>query len=208
LSIPVGCLAALFGDVAAFFDRLLRATVEPSASHSSTACRTVPIAKGRLGKPVEFGYKAQIAGNEIIVDHNLEQGNPVDGPQLAPAVHRVIRRTGRKPRIVIADRRYGEQAIEDALKGLGVRHVVIPGKGKPGKARQAAERRPEHPDRVRSPARRKRPPRRRRPAPTHPQAVPHEPRRARVRAATRDHNPRPATTQPIITTQPPLPVTP
>ena len=103
-----------------------------------------PIAKGRLGKPVEFGYKAQIAGNDdgIIVDHNLERGNPADGPQLAPAVHRVIQRTGRKPRTVTADRSYGEQAIEDHLKGLGVRHVVIPRKGKPGKARQAAEREP------------------------------------------------------------------
>ena len=103
-----------------------------------------PIAKGRLGKPVEFGYKAQIVENDdgIIVDHNLERGNPADGPQLAPAVHRVIKRTGREPRTVTADRSYGEQAIEDHLKGLGVRHVVIPRKGKPGRARQAAERRP------------------------------------------------------------------
>jgi IS5 family transposase len=31
-----------------------------------------PIAKGRLGKPVEFGYKAQLVDNEdgVIVDHN------------------------------------------------------------------------------------------------------------------------------------------
>jgi IS5 family transposase len=103
-----------------------------------------PIAKGRLGKPVEFGYKAQVTDNDdgIIADYSLEQGNPADGPQLAPAVERVIRRAGKKPATVTADRSYGEQSIEDDLHDLGVRHVVIPRKGKPGKARQAAERRP------------------------------------------------------------------
>jgi transposase, IS5 family len=103
-----------------------------------------PIAKGRLGKPVEFGYKAQVTDNDdgIILDHVLEQGNPADGPQLAPAIGRVIRRAGSKPRTVTADRSYGEQSIEDDLHDLGVRHVVIPRKGKPGKARQAAEHRP------------------------------------------------------------------
>jgi IS5 family transposase len=103
-----------------------------------------PIAKGRLGKPVGFGYKAQVTDNDdgVIVDYNLEQGNLADGPQLAPAEGRVIKRTGKKPRTVTADRSYGEQSIEDDLHGLGVRQVVIPRKGKPGKARQAAERRP------------------------------------------------------------------
>jgi transposase, IS5 family len=102
-----------------------------------------PIAKGRLGKPVEFGYKAQVTDNDdgVVLDHVVEQGNPADGPQLAPAVHRVIRRTGRKPGTVTADRGYGEQSVEDDLHDLGVRHVVIPRKGKPGKARQATEHR-------------------------------------------------------------------
>jgi IS5 family transposase len=103
-----------------------------------------PIAKGRLGKPVEFGYKAQLIDNDdgVIADYAVEQGNPADGPQLAPAVQRVIKRAGTRPRTVTADRSYGEKAIEDDLHGLGVRHVVIPRKGKPGKGRQAAERRP------------------------------------------------------------------
>ena len=103
-----------------------------------------PIAKGRLGKPVEFGYKAQVVDNDdgVVLDHNLEQGNPPDAPQLAPAVERVTRRTGRKPRTVTSDRGYGEKSVEDDLRQAGVRTVVIPRKGKPGKARQAAERRP------------------------------------------------------------------
>jgi transposase, IS5 family len=102
-----------------------------------------PIAKGRLGKPVEFGYKAQVTDNDdgVILDYTLAKGNPPDGPQLAPAIERVIKRTGRKPRTVTADRGYGEQPVEDSLRGLGVRQVVIPRKGKPGKARQATQQR-------------------------------------------------------------------
>jgi transposase, IS5 family len=103
-----------------------------------------PIAKGRLGKPVEFGYKAQVTDNDdgVVLDYAVEQGNPTDGPQLASAIGRVIKRTGKKPRTVTADRSYGEKPVEDDLRALGVRHVVIPRKGRPGKARQAAERRP------------------------------------------------------------------
>ena len=55
---------------------------------------------------------------------------------------RVITRTGTRPRTVTADRGYGEKSIEEDLPALGIRHVVIPRKGRPGKARQAAERRP------------------------------------------------------------------
>jgi IS5 family transposase len=44
-----------------------------------------PIRKGRVGKPVEFGYKAQIVDNPdgVILDHTVEIGNPADAPQLA-----------------------------------------------------------------------------------------------------------------------------
>jgi IS5 family transposase len=101
-----------------------------------------PIAKGRLGKPVEFGYKAQVVDNDdgVVLDHTVERGNPADAPQLAPAVGRVIRRTRRRPRTVTADRGYGEAKVEGELHDLGVRTVVIPRKGRPGKARQAHER--------------------------------------------------------------------
>ncbi len=102
-----------------------------------------PIAKDQLGKPVQFGYKAQVVDNEDgVQDHNLEQGNPPDAPQLAPALERIIKRTGRKARTATADRGYGEKSVDDALHDLGVRHVVIPRKGKPGKARRVEEHRP------------------------------------------------------------------
>jgi len=102
-----------------------------------------PIRKGRLGRPVEFGYKAQIVDNEdgVIVDHNIEIENPADAPMLVPAIERVQRRTGRAPRSVTADRGYGEQRVEDQLRDLGVRYVALPRKGKPSATRREVEHR-------------------------------------------------------------------
>jgi IS5 family transposase len=102
-----------------------------------------PIRKGRLGKPVEFGHKAQVVDNDdgIVLDHTVEQGNPPDAPQLAPAVKRVQQRAGRTPRTVTADRGYGEAGVDTQLTNLGVTHVVIPRKGKTSQARRAIEHR-------------------------------------------------------------------
>jgi IS5 family transposase len=102
-----------------------------------------PIRKGRLGKPVEFGYKAQVVDNAdgVILDHNVEIGNPADAPQLVPAIERIARRTGRPPRAVTADRGYGEAGVERDLHDLGVRSVAIPRKSKPGAARREFEHR-------------------------------------------------------------------
>jgi len=102
-----------------------------------------PIRKGRLGKPVEFGYKAQIVDNAdgVILDHNVEMGNPPDAPQLAPAIERITARTGNTPRAVTADRGYGEASVERDLHQLGVRSVAIPRKSKPTAARREFEHR-------------------------------------------------------------------
>jgi IS5 family transposase len=101
------------------------------------------IVKGRLDKPVEFGYKAQLVGNEdgVILDHNVEIGNPMDAAMLEPAVRHITTRTGRAPRAVTADRGYGEAGVEQTLLEAGVRYVVMPTKGKPKAARQAVENR-------------------------------------------------------------------
>lgn len=102
-----------------------------------------PIVKGRLGKPVEFGYKAQVVDNVdgIILDHNIEIGNPADGPQLAPAIARIKTLTTKAPRAVTADRGYGEATIQKDLETLGVSYVAIPRKGKPSAARREIEHR-------------------------------------------------------------------
>jgi transposase, IS5 family len=109
-----------------------------------------PIRKGRLGKPVEFGYKAQVVDNAdgIIIDHTVEVGNPADAPQLAPAIARITVRTGRAPRAVTADRGYGEASVERDLHQLGVRSVAIPRKSKPTAARRELEHRRAFRDKV------------------------------------------------------------
>jgi IS5 family transposase len=100
-----------------------------------------PIRKGRIDRPVEFGYKAQVADNNdgIILDYSVEYGAVPDAPQLLPAVRRVRRRAGRVPRAVTADRSYGEPALERDLHALGVRTVAIPRKAKTSPARKAIE---------------------------------------------------------------------
>jgi transposase, IS5 family len=54
---------------------------------------TRPIRKGRVRRPVEFGYKAQVLDNAdgIVVDWIVEIGNPPDAPQLVTAINGVTR---------------------------------------------------------------------------------------------------------------------
>jgi IS5 family transposase len=100
-----------------------------------------PIRKGRIDRPVEFGYKAQVADNDdgVILDYSVEYGAAPDGPQLAPAVDRIRRRAGRMPRAVTADRGYGQPAVERDLQALGVRTVAIPRQSTTSAARKAIE---------------------------------------------------------------------
>ncbi len=101
-----------------------------------------PIRKGRLGRHVEFGYKAQVIDDEdgVVLDWQVEVGNPADAPMLVPAIERVRARTGAVPEQLTADRGYGEASVENALYELGVEHVAIPRKGRPGAARRRVER--------------------------------------------------------------------
>ena len=100
-----------------------------------------PIRKGRIDRPVEFGYKAQGTDNDdgIILDYNVECGAASDGSQLAPAIERVRLRAGRVPRAVTADRGYGQPAFERDLHDLGVRTVAIPRQGKISATRHKIE---------------------------------------------------------------------
>jgi len=100
-----------------------------------------PIRKGRIDKPVEFGYKAQVLDNDdgIVVDYTVEYGAVPDGPQLVPAIMRVARRTGRVPSTVTADRGYGQAAVEKDLHAAGVRTVAIPRQATTSAARKAIE---------------------------------------------------------------------
>ena len=90
-----------------------------------------PIKKGRLGKPVELGRKAQVTDNPdgVVVDYEVFQGNPPDGPQLPRSIARIIARFGKVPRRVAADHGYGEAPVYKELEDLGVKKVAGPQKG-------------------------------------------------------------------------------
>jgi transposase, IS5 family len=100
-----------------------------------------PIRKGRIDRPVEFGYKAQVSDNDdgIVLDYAVECGAVPDGPQLLPAMKRITRRAGQVPRAVTADRGYGQASVERDLQELGVRTVAIPRRARPSPARKTIE---------------------------------------------------------------------
>lgn len=102
-----------------------------------------PIKKGRLWKPVEFGYKAQFVDNAdgIVLDYHLVIGNPGDHELLPGAIERVKTRLGRAPRALTADRGYSDAKTEAAVSAPGVKTVVIPRPGRLSATRQAVERR-------------------------------------------------------------------
>jgi transposase, IS5 family len=100
-----------------------------------------PIRKGRIDRPVEFGYKAQVLDNDdgIVLEYAVETGAVPDGPQLAPAIERIRRRAGQVPRAVTADRGYGQATVERDLHAAGVRTVAIPRQATTSPARKALE---------------------------------------------------------------------
>jgi IS5 family transposase len=99
-----------------------------------------PIRKGRLGRPVEFGYKAQAVDTAegIIIDHSVHIGNPSDTDLIRPAFERITTRIG-PPATVTADRGYWDSTVEADLAALGVTTVLIPRPEKASQARAAIE---------------------------------------------------------------------
>jgi len=109
-----------------------------------------PIRKGRLGKPVEFGYTAQVVDNPdgLIVDHSVHVGKPSDTDLLRPAIERINARLGVVPSLVTADRGYWDSTIEVDLAAAGVATVVVPRTGKPSATRARIEHTDEFVDAV------------------------------------------------------------
>jgi IS5 family transposase len=101
-----------------------------------------PIRKGKPRAPTEFGYTLLVAEDErgFIADHQLQQGNPPDAPQLVPAVERVGQLTGRVAGTVVGDRGFGTTANDRTLAEGGVARVGLQRKGTLSAARAALER--------------------------------------------------------------------
>jgi IS5 family transposase len=88
-----------------------------------SACREPdarPIKNGRLGKPVEFGPKAQVMDNQdgLILDND---GNPPDAEQFAPGGNRVHKRLDRVPEEVAADCGHSKASVDKNSKSSACR---------------------------------------------------------------------------------------
>jgi len=58
-----------------------------------------PIAKGRLGRPVEFVTRLSHRHTQgIVLDHIVEKGNPPDAPMLPVAIARITKLFEKCPR--------------------------------------------------------------------------------------------------------------
>ena len=98
-----------------------------AATPSGVACTTPtpgPSKKGRIGKPVEFGYLAQVVDNDdgIVRRPQRPCGQPgrraAAGPGDREGQEALV---GRAPRAVTADRGYGEAEVDSDLTALGVK---------------------------------------------------------------------------------------
>jgi transposase, IS5 family len=101
-----------------------------------------PIRKGKPRSPTEFGYTLLVAEDErgFVADHQLQQGNPADAPQLVPAVQRVAEITGQVAGTVVGDRGFGTAANDRALAERGVKRIGLQRKGTLSPARAQLER--------------------------------------------------------------------
>lgn len=100
-----------------------------------------PIAKGKRGKRVEFGYKFQIeeVAEGIVTNYQGYKGNPSDKTLLQDAAKNHKKKFGKAPRELSSDRGYYSSDNEVKLKAMGVRHVSIPKPGRKSEKRSEFE---------------------------------------------------------------------
>jgi IS5 family transposase len=98
---------------------------------------SVVIRKGKAHKPNEFGRLVRIDEVEsgIVSHYAVMEGNPCDQTQWEPALQNHAQIFGRPPRLAAADRGFWNAANEEFASTLGVKHVVLPGRGRLSKSR-------------------------------------------------------------------------
>lgn len=87
-----------------------------------------PIRKGKFNKPTEFGRTLLLTQDEsgIIIDHQLQEGNPNDRAQLVEALKRVHKITRKNCVDVAADKGFYSKDNCRTLHRMKVRRVGIP----------------------------------------------------------------------------------
>ena len=90
-------------------------TMVPPGWSACTTSRPRPIAKAGTGT-CRVRVQGQAVDNHdgIVLDHDVQAGNPPDTPQLAPAVQPVTTRPGRAARTVTDDQGYGDASVDQS----------------------------------------------------------------------------------------------
>jgi len=98
-----------------------------------------PIRKGKLGKPTEFGYVAQICeitentrkgARGLILPAGHELGNPAEN-RLLPHTTAELERAGIRPREIVADGGFMPGPTRDAFPDLADKQIQISGRHEP-----------------------------------------------------------------------------
>lgn len=116
-------------------EKILEQTKQKLSGITSIAERIVslhdpearPIRKGKLKKPNEFGRTLQLVQDSsgIILDYELQHGNPSDKTELLPLVKKFKKRFGRAPSELAADKGYYSDENICQLKEANVKRIGI-----------------------------------------------------------------------------------
>ena len=107
-----------------------------------------PIRKGKLGKPTEFGYVAQICeitentrkgARGLILPAGHELGNPAENTLLSHTASE-LQRAGIRLREIVADGGFQPGPTKDAFPALGNEQIQISGRHEPGSRRTRKRR--------------------------------------------------------------------
>ena len=107
-----------------------------------------PIRKGKLGKPTEFGYVAQICeitentrkgARGLILPAGHELGNPAEN-KLLPRTAVELDRAGIRPREIVLDGGFMPGPTRDAFPELAEKQIHISGRHEPGSRRTRKRR--------------------------------------------------------------------
>jgi transposase, IS5 family len=141
-------LASRCGKVAEQIDRRVRGLKITDRLVSIADPDARPIRKGKLGKPTEFGYVAQICevtentrkgARGLILPAGHELGNPAENTLLAHTAAE-LDRAGIRPREIIVDGGFQPGPTKDAFPDLDEQQIQISGRHEPGSRRTRKRR--------------------------------------------------------------------
>jgi transposase, IS5 family len=141
-------LASRCGKVAQQIDRRVRGLKITDRLVSISDPDARPIRKGKLGKPTEFGYVAQICevtentrkgARGLILPAGHAPGNPAENTLLAQTAAE-LDRAGLRPREIMLDGGFMPGPTKEAFTDLDERQIQIAGRHEPGSRRTRKRR--------------------------------------------------------------------